>query len=114
MRGVRECGTSATNAGSPLVEQFVTLGNESGIKLTHLAMALVIAHLGVSSAIAGPRTMKQLEDTLAGLDVVLSDDIVDRIDEIVPPGESIGAMDMVYRGPKSTIAACGRWIASTR
>ena len=44
--------------------------------------------------------MEQLEDTLAGVDVALSDDVLDRIDEIVPPGESIGAMDMVYRGPE--------------
>ena len=70
------------------------------MKLTHLAMAFVIAHPGVTSAIAGPRTMEQLEDTLAGVDVALSDEMLDRIDEIVPPGESIGAMDMVYRGPE--------------
>ena len=44
--------------------------------------------------------MEQLEDTLAGVDVALSDEVLDRIDEIVPPGESIGAMDMVYRGPE--------------
>jgi hypothetical protein len=44
--------------------------------------------------------MEQLEDTLAGIDVALSDEVLDRIDEIVPPGESIGAMDMVYRGPE--------------
>ena len=70
------------------------------MKLTHLAMAFVIAHPGVTSAIAGPRTMEQLEDTLAGVDVALSDEVLDRIDAIVPPGESIGAMDMVYRGPE--------------
>jgi hypothetical protein len=44
--------------------------------------------------------MEQLEDTLAGIDVALSDEVLDRIDGIVPPGESIGAMDMVYRGPE--------------
>lgn len=82
------------------VEQLVALSAEAGISLTHLAMAFAIAHPGVTSAIAGPRTMEQLEDTLAGLDVVLSDELLDRIDAIVPPGESIGAMDMVYRGPE--------------
>ncbi len=82
------------------VEELVALSDEVGVKLTHLAMAFVIAHPGVTSAIAGPRTMEQLEDTLAGVDVALSDEVLDRIDEIVPPGESIGAMDMVYRGPE--------------
>jgi aryl-alcohol dehydrogenase-like predicted oxidoreductase len=80
------------------VEQLVALSDQLGVKLTHLAMAFAIAHPGVTSAIAGPRTMEQLEDTLAGAEVALSDEVLDRIDEIVPPGESIGAMDMVYRG----------------
>jgi len=80
------------------VEQLIALADELGVKLTHLAMAFTIAHPGVTSAIAGPRTMEQLEDTLAGVDVALSDEVLDRIDQIVPPGESIGAMDMVYRG----------------
>jgi aryl-alcohol dehydrogenase-like predicted oxidoreductase len=82
------------------VEQLVALSEDVGVPLTHLAMAFVIAHPGVTSAIAGPRTMEQLEDTLAGMDVALSGAVLDRIDEIVPPGESIGAMDMVYRGPE--------------
>lgn len=90
------------------IEQLVALSDEVGIKLTHLAMAFAIAHPGVTSAIAGPRTMEQLEDTLAGADVALSDEILDRIDEIVPPGESIGAMDMVYRGPEVADAALRR------
>ncbi len=82
------------------IEQLIALADETGIRLTHLAMAFTIAHPGVTSAIAGPRTMEQLEDTLAGMDVTLSDEVLDRIDAIVPPGESIGAMDMVYRGPE--------------
>jgi aryl-alcohol dehydrogenase-like predicted oxidoreductase len=83
-----------------VVEQLIALANEAGLPLSHLAMAFAIAHPGVTSAIAGPRTMEQLEDTLAGIDVSLSDELLDRIDAIVPPGESVGAMDMVYRGPE--------------
>ncbi|MCS5732897.1 aldo/keto reductase [Herbiconiux daphne] len=90
------------------IEELVQLAQEVGLPLTHLAMAFTIAHPGVTSAIAGPRTMEQLEDTLAGADVSLSDEILDRIDAIVPPGESIGAMDMVYRGPEVTDAALRR------
>lgn len=82
------------------VEELIALSEEIGVKLTHMAMAFVIAHPGVTSAIAGPRTMEQLDDTLAGIDVALSDEVLNRIDEIVPPGESIGALDMVYRGPE--------------
>ena len=61
--------------------------------MTHLAMAFAIAHPGVTSAIIGPRTMEQLDDLLAGVDVTLTDEILDRIDEIVPPGTDVGAPD---------------------
>jgi hypothetical protein len=61
--------------------------------MTHLAMAFAIAHPGVTSAILGPRTMEQLNDLLASLEVSLSNDILDRIDEIVPPGTDVGTPD---------------------
>jgi hypothetical protein len=56
-------------------------------------MAFAIAHPGVTSAIIGPRTMEQLDDLLAGVDIALTDEILDRIDEIVPPGTDVGAPD---------------------
>ena len=67
--------------------------------MTHLAMAFAIAHPGVTSALLGPRTMDHLDDLLAGLDVTLTDDILDRIDEIVPPGTDIGTLDQAYVPP---------------
>jgi aryl-alcohol dehydrogenase-like predicted oxidoreductase len=82
------------------VEELLRLSDEIGVSLTHLAMAFVTAHPAVTSAIVGARTLEQLEDTLAGSELELSDDVLDRIDAIVAPGESIGAMDMVYRGPE--------------
>ena len=75
------------------VEQVIPLAEEAGLPMTHLAMAFAIAHPGVTSAIIGPRTMEQLDDLLAGVDVTLTDDILDRIDEIVPPGTDVGAPD---------------------
>jgi hypothetical protein len=61
--------------------------------MTHLAMAFAIAHPRVTSAIIGPRTMEQLDGLLAGADVTLTDDILDRIDKIVPPGTEVGPPD---------------------
>ncbi len=75
------------------VERLIPLAEEAGLPLTHLAMAFAIAHPGVSSAIMGPRTMEQLDDLLAGLDVVLPAEILDRIDAIVPPGTDVGVPD---------------------
>jgi aryl-alcohol dehydrogenase-like predicted oxidoreductase len=81
------------------VEQLIPLARDAGIPLTHLAMAFAIAHPGVTSAIIGPRTMEHLDNLLAGLDVTLTDEVLDRIDEIVPPGTDIGTLDMAYNPP---------------
>ena len=81
------------------VEQIIPLAEQAGLPMPHLAMAFAIAHPGVTSAIIGPRTMEHLDDLLAGVDVTLSDEILDRIDEIVPPGTDVGTLDMAYRPP---------------
>ncbi|HEY2697039.1 MAG TPA: aldo/keto reductase [Pseudonocardiaceae bacterium] len=82
-----------------VVEQLVPLADKAGMPMTHLAMAFAIAHPAVTSAIIGPRTMAQLDDLLAGADVTLEDDVLDRIDEIAPPGTDAGPNDVAYRPP---------------
>lgn len=81
------------------VEQFIPLAADAGLPLTHLALAFVIAHPGVTSALIGPRTMEQLDDLLSAAEVQLSDEILDRIDEIVAPGTGVGRMDQEYNTP---------------
>jgi aryl-alcohol dehydrogenase-like predicted oxidoreductase len=81
------------------VEQLIPLAEQAGLSMTHLAMAFAIAHPGVTSALLGARTMEQLEDLLAGVGVVLTDDVLDRIDEIVPPGTDIGPLDQAFVPP---------------
>ncbi|WP_217566899.1 aldo/keto reductase [Streptomyces sp. GbtcB7] len=78
------------------VEQLIPLADKAGMPLTHLAMAFAIAHPGVTSAIIGPRTMAHLDDLLAGAETTLTDEILDQIDAIVPPGTDIGTLDMAY------------------
>jgi aryl-alcohol dehydrogenase-like predicted oxidoreductase len=96
------------------VEQLIPVADEAGLKLTHLAMAFTIAHPGVTSAIIGPRTMEQLDDLLAGAGVLLPDDVLDKIDEIVPPGTDIGRLDMAYDPPAIQRAALRRRPAGER
>jgi hypothetical protein len=43
--------------------------------------------------------MDQLDGLLAGIDVALPDDVLDRIDEIVPPGTDVGTLDQAYVPP---------------
>jgi len=98
-----------------VVEKVAALAEETGIKTTHLAAAFAIAHPGVTSAIIGPRTMEHLDDLLAGLDVRLSDDILDRIDEIVPPGTNVGAPDQsAYLPPALQHPGLRRRVATER
>jgi aryl-alcohol dehydrogenase (NADP+) len=81
------------------VEKLIPLAAEAGLPMTHLAMAFTIAHPGVTTALVGVRTMGHLDALLTGLDVALTDDILDRIDEIVPPGTDIGTLDQVFTPP---------------
>jgi aryl-alcohol dehydrogenase-like predicted oxidoreductase len=81
------------------VEQLIPLAEKAGLPMTHLAIAFAIAHPGVTSAIIGPHTMEQLDDLLASADVTLTDEILDRIDEIVPPGTDAGPLDQAYLPP---------------
>lgn len=90
------------------VERILPIAEEAGLKPVHMALAFVIAHPGVTSAIIGPRTMEHLDDLLAGTEVALGDEILDRIDAIVSPGTEIGRIDMDYNPPAVEQAALRR------
>ncbi|WP_033261798.1 aldo/keto reductase [Amycolatopsis vancoresmycina] len=97
-----------------VVERLVPLAQEAGLPMTHLAMAFAVAHPGVTAALLGPRTMAHLDDLLAGAEVELSDEVMDRIDEIVPPGTDVTALDQEYRPPALTETALRRRPAGLR
>ena len=83
------------------IEQLILVAENACLSLTHMALAFTVAHPAVTSAILGPRTMEQLDDLLAGADVVLSDDILDQIDQLVPPGIDVGIPDAANYVPPS-------------
>ncbi len=76
-----------------LVERLAGVAAEAGISMTHMAIAFVLAHRAVTSAIIGPRTVEQLQGLLAGADVRLDAATLDAIDGIVAPGETIDPND---------------------
>ncbi|MGW6495242.1 aldo/keto reductase [Nonomuraea angiospora] len=96
------------------VEQLIPLAEEAGLSLTHLAMAFAVTHPGVTSAIIGPRTIEHLDDLLAGATVTLDDEILDRIDRIVPPGTDLGPLDVAYDPPAITRTSQRRRSADER
>ncbi len=81
------------------------LADEAGITLIEMALAFVIRHPAVTAAIIGPRTMEHLESQLTAADVTLSDDVLDRIDEIVPPGVNLNPVDSGWPNPALEPAA---------
>lgn len=83
----------ANQAKLEAVQQLSNLAADAGMPLTHLATAFVRSHPAVTSVIIGPRTPEHLDDLLAGADIELSEDILDRIDEIVPPGTELNPAD---------------------
>jgi aryl-alcohol dehydrogenase-like predicted oxidoreductase len=80
-------------------EQLAQLAEETGITLIELAIAFVLRHPANTSAIIGPRTMEQLVSQLPACDVKLSEAVLDRIDEIVPPGTTVNPVDNSFQNP---------------
>jgi aryl-alcohol dehydrogenase-like predicted oxidoreductase len=75
------------------------LADEAGITLIEMALAFVIRHPAITAAIIGPRTMEHLESQLSAADVELTADVLDRIDEIVPPGVDVNPNDVGWDNP---------------
>jgi aryl-alcohol dehydrogenase-like predicted oxidoreductase len=88
-----------------IVEELALLAEQTGITLIELAIAFVINHPGVTSAIVGPRTMEQLDSYLPAADTHLSSEVLDRIDELVAPGVTLNPDDNSYGAQELTPAA---------
>jgi aryl-alcohol dehydrogenase-like predicted oxidoreductase len=94
-------------------DALLALAQEAGMSLVHLALAFVVRHPAVTSAIIGPRTMEQLEEQLGAMEVVLEDAVLDRIDAIVPPGRNVNPADGGYSNPALAPAARRRSARAT-
>jgi aryl-alcohol dehydrogenase-like predicted oxidoreductase len=84
------------------------LADAAGISLIEMALAFVTDHRAVSAAIIGPRTMEQLESQLPALERTLSADVLERIDEIVPPGTNVNQADTGWDPPWLTDSSLRR------
>jgi aryl-alcohol dehydrogenase-like predicted oxidoreductase len=87
------------------VEELARLADGAGLTLIELALAFAIEHPAVTAAIIGPRTLEHLESQLPAAEVRLSDDVLDRIDAIVPPGTNPNPSDAGWTNPWLTDAA---------
>lgn len=78
------------------VEELAKVADDAGLPLIEPAIAFVVNHSGVTSAIIGPRTMEQLDSQLPAAGAVLDAAVLDRIDEIVKPGVHLNPADTSY------------------
>jgi aryl-alcohol dehydrogenase-like predicted oxidoreductase len=81
------------------------LADQAGISLVELAVAFVIRHPAVTAAIIGPRTMEQLESLLGASEIKLEESLLNRIDEIAPPGANLDAKEAGLDNPALAPAA---------
>ena len=91
-----DMSTPANQRKLDAVEDLALLAEEAGVSLIEMAIAFVVNHPGVTSAIVGPRTMAQLESYLPAAELTLSTDVLDRIDQIVAPGVTLNPDDNSY------------------
>lgn len=91
--------TQTGRAKSAALAQLSVLAAEAGMSLPRLALGFVLSHPGVTSVLIGPRTQEQLDSLIFDGDLVLSGDLLDRIDEIVPPGTDLSAADNYLDAP---------------
>ena len=64
------------------VKEYSKIANKYNISLTHLALAFVNTRPFVASNIIGATTMKQLKENIASIDIDLSEEILEEINEV--------------------------------
>ena len=99
MPGRYDLSDPANQAKLEAADSLALLAEDAGLSLIHLALAFTLAHPAVTAPIIGPRTMDHLKSQLGAADVTLSTDVLDRIDEIVPPGTTLSDVDRGYAVP---------------
>jgi len=80
-------------------DRLAKLAEDNNLSLAEMAVAFTIRHPAVTSAIIGPRTMEQLTSQLGAATLDLSEEILDKIDEIVPPGTNVSNMERAWDNP---------------
>lgn len=86
-------------------EALAQLAEKAGMTLVELAIAFVLRHPAITSAIIGPRTMEHLESQLSASEINLTDDVLDAIDTIVAPGVTLNPADDGWIPPALNPAA---------
>jgi aryl-alcohol dehydrogenase-like predicted oxidoreductase len=74
-----------TDRGYDLLDELQKIAKELSSTVAAVSLAWVQSRPGVTSTIIGARTMQQLDSNLAGLDLPLSKDHIERLDKLSQP-----------------------------
>lgn len=72
-----------------VVGELTQLAVENAMSLQQLALGWLVSRVGVSSVILGPRTREQLEQNLEAGSVVVTTELAEHLDTVVPPGTAV-------------------------
>jgi aryl-alcohol dehydrogenase-like predicted oxidoreductase len=94
--GAYDANNPANAAKLEAADALGALADQAGMTLIQMAIAFATRHPAVTSAIIGPRTMEHLDTYLAADGIDLPSDLLDRIDQIVPPAVTINVADNMW------------------
>jgi aryl-alcohol dehydrogenase-like predicted oxidoreductase len=103
--GAYDATNPANAAKLDAADALGALADEAGITLIQMAVAFVVRHPAVTSAIIGPRTMEHLDGYMAADGIELSHDLLDSIDRIVPPGVTVNVADNMWNFGTPSLSA---------
>jgi aryl-alcohol dehydrogenase (NADP+) len=92
VRGTFDADSDLHRRKLALVAELDALAARAEVTLSQMAVAFVLQHPHVTSAIIGPRTVEHLETLLPAADLELGADLLDHIDRLVPPGSLVSAI----------------------
>ncbi|MDR2452992.1 MAG: aldo/keto reductase [Bifidobacteriaceae bacterium] len=89
-----EAGASLDDAARKRLESFHQLAAEAGHSPANVALAWTLANPAVTAPIIGPRSVEQLDQTLAVPSITLDADLLAALDKLFPgPGEAGSGAD---------------------
>jgi aryl-alcohol dehydrogenase-like predicted oxidoreductase len=103
-----DAGDPSNAAKLDAADALGALADEAGLTLVQMAVAFVARHPAVTSAIIGPRTMEHLDAYLAADGTELSTELLDQIDQIVPPGVTVNVADNMWEFGTTALGPASR------
>jgi aryl-alcohol dehydrogenase-like predicted oxidoreductase len=82
-----------------LIEALIELAADAGVPISELATAWTLHHPAVTASIVGPRSGPHLSSAVRAGDLQIADDLLDRIDELVPPGSAVHPEESLWPSP---------------